>query len=197
MDSRAYEVLQLTGWIPFLDATRENGCMEVVRGGHLAGRVANHTGCWEDTLFLSLDEEEMTNTLGVDMEKDVVCCQVPYGGILLLSNLLPHRSLPNVSNDIRWSVDLRWQRTDKNPGFYDLKPGLEMRRRGEPDLPIDWDTFMSVSRSQAEKRMMVEDAPNCDDARFDTVMQGPWMGQWEITHHNKHTQALKGVPTAS
>ena len=27
----------------------------------------------------------------VDMDKDVVCCEVPYGGMLLINNMIPHR----------------------------------------------------------------------------------------------------------
>ena len=27
-----------------------------------------------------------------------------------------------------------------------------------------------------------------EDPEFDTTIVGPWMGQWEIVHHNKHTE---------
>ena len=27
----------------------------------------------------------------VDMKKDIVLCAVPYGGMLLLNNMIPHR----------------------------------------------------------------------------------------------------------
>ncbi|XP_076463481.1 phytanoyl-CoA dioxygenase domain-containing protein 1-like [Babylonia areolata] len=195
MDNRSYEVLQVTGWIPLLDATRENGCMEVVSGGHLKGKVATHTCCWRDTWYIMLDEEEMTRTLGVDMEKDVKLCQVPYGGILLINNLIPHRSLPNVSNDIRWSLDLRWQRADKDVGFYDVKPGILMRSRDQPDLQIDWETFMSVSRAEREKELTGNEVQKGDESRYNTLIVGPWMKKWEIVHTNRHTDALTNEPT--
>ena len=34
---------------------------------------------------------------------------VPYGSLLLFSNALVHRSLPNLGHQIRWSMDFRWQ----------------------------------------------------------------------------------------
>lgn len=30
-----------------------------------------------------------------------------------------------------------------------------------------------------------------EDPEFDTTIIGPWMGQWEIVHHNKHTIKYK------
>ena len=30
-----------------------------------------------------------------------------------------------------------------------------------------------------------------DDPEFDTTIGGPWMEQWEIVHHNKHTAAFQ------
>ena len=64
LDNRSYEVMQVTAWIPLLDATRENGCMEVAARGHLKGKVASHTCCWRDTWYVMLAEDEMVKTLG-------------------------------------------------------------------------------------------------------------------------------------
>ena len=33
----------------------------------------------------------MKNELEADMEKDVVLCEVPYGGMLLINNCIPHK----------------------------------------------------------------------------------------------------------
>ena len=38
------------------------------------------------------------------------------------------------------------------------------------------------------------DAP---DEEFETTIYGPWMGYWEITHTNRHTEAMiknEGTP---
>ena len=64
MDNRSYAILQVTGWIPLLNATAENGCMEVTVRGHQSGKVAKHTCCWRDTWYIELSEEEMQQSLG-------------------------------------------------------------------------------------------------------------------------------------
>jgi hypothetical protein len=80
----------------------------MVRRGHRSGRVARHTGCWENTWYVQMTEDEMERTLGVNVKEDVVTCPVPKGGLLLFNNLTPHRSLPNRAPAItRWTLDLR------------------------------------------------------------------------------------------
>ncbi len=38
-----------------------------------------------------MDEEDAERELGVDMAADVVTCEVPFGSVLFLNNLIPHR----------------------------------------------------------------------------------------------------------
>ena len=112
--------------------------LQMVRGGHRTGRVATHTGCWEDTWYVMLSEEEIEKTLSVNMKKDVVTCPVPLGGILLFNNLIPHRSLNNrTPNVTRWSLDLRWQRNDQPVGFHGLKEGVQFRS-ADPGFSVDF-----------------------------------------------------------
>ena len=44
--------------------------------------------------------------------------------------------------------------------------------------------FKALNRSQLN-----EHSRNADE-EFETTIYGPWMEYWEITHHNRHTQAL-------
>ena len=48
---------------------------------------------------------------------DPVVVPVKFGSILLLTNLTPHRSIPNVSHQVRWSVDSRYQDASKPTGY--------------------------------------------------------------------------------
>jgi hypothetical protein len=57
-----------------------------------------------------------------------------------------------MSDKIRWSLDLRWQRPDKSVGFYDLKQGVLMRTKDDPNLQIDWDSFDNVDRAVEAKK---------------------------------------------
>lgn len=191
LDEDSYNVLTPTAWIPLVDTNEENGCMQVVRKGHISGKVAKHECCAGPTWYVMLDEKEMEQTLGVNLKEDVVLCPVPYGGMLLINNLIPHQSLPNISNGIRWSLDLRWQNPEKPWGFYGLKEGVLMRSSKNPVTHIDWDSFNALDRNNLQSKAMskVED-------EFDTTISGPWMLRWEITHKNHHTASLKGSQTS-
>ena len=41
--------------------------------------------------YVQMDEEDAAQELGVDMERDVVTCEVPFGSVLFLNNIIPHR----------------------------------------------------------------------------------------------------------
>ena len=116
----AWNVLQVTAWVPLVNATLVNGCMQIVPGGHRCGKVAGHTGCAGNTWYIDLSPDAIKRELGVDV-KDAVTCEVPLGSVLFLNNLVPHRSLENKSTGIRWSLDLRWQKPDQPSGFDGIK----------------------------------------------------------------------------
>lgn len=63
----------------------------------------------------------MVKTLECDIQRDLVTCEVPKGSVLFLNNLIPHRSLNNASDKIRWSFDLRWQRSNEPDGFCEFR----------------------------------------------------------------------------
>ena len=175
-----------TAWIPLIDANVTNGCMQVVKGGHRLGKTATHTCCAGGTWYVDLAEEEIERTLGVNMKTDVVTCEVPLGGMLLLSNCIPHRSLENYSDKIRWSLDLRWQDPGKPSGFEGLKDYILLRTASNPNYKADWKDFATADRNQLQKESL-----GIEGDEFDTTVHGPWMTRWEITHHNRHTEALR------
>ena len=189
LDETCLTTHQATAWIPLLDATKLNGCMQVVKGGHRAGKTATHTCCAGGTWYVDLAEEEMEKTLGVNMKTDVVTCEVPLGGVLFLNNCIPHRSLENFSDKVRWSLDLRWQRPDESNGFHGLKDCILMRSADNPNYVIDWEGFAALDRN---KLQMGFDATEEEKSNaFDTAIHGPWMNRWVITHPNRHTESFK------
>ncbi len=81
----------------------------MLRGGHRSGRTAKHNCCAGGTWYVELPEQEMASTLEIPVnEQTVATCEVPFGSVLFLNNLIPHKSLENYSQNIRWSLDLRW-----------------------------------------------------------------------------------------
>ncbi|GAQ78590.1 hypothetical protein KFL_000150440 [Klebsormidium nitens] len=227
LDKVAWEVHQVTAWIPLVPASERNGCMQVVPGGHRTGRTAKHTCCAGGTWYVELDETDAAQTLGVDLQSAALTCEVPLGGVLFLNNILPHRSLNNLSDGIRWSLDLRWQKWDQPAGFYGLKEVIPMTKSGQPDYKVDWDGWANLSRSalqegilKPETKSLVETVKAIDASHvvepvlkidgvssvmlsvakspdsptstlgdpFDTTIAGPWMDQWPIVFHNRHTE---------
>jgi hypothetical protein len=128
----------------------------------------------------------MEKSLGVNMKTDVVTCEVPMGGILFLNNCIPHRSLENYSDKTRWSLDLRWQRPDKPNGFYDMKDCILMRTPEDSNVSINFEGVAVLNPQELHI-----DFDNVKGDPFDTCIHGPWMNRWEITHHNRHTEAMK------
>lgn len=94
--------LILTCWIPFVDATPENGCLQVVPRVH-RNEVFHHVKAHDG--YLVIDDRRLS-------EAEVVTVPLRRGGVLLLTNRTPHQSLPNLTDSVRWSVDLRYQSAD-------------------------------------------------------------------------------------
>ncbi|XP_014791187.1 uncharacterized protein LOC106884357 isoform X1 [Octopus bimaculoides] len=189
-DPDSYDHMILTAWIPFLNTNARNGGMQMARYGHHTGKIAHHTCSPGDTWYVDLAEEEMQKTLGVDLERDIITCHVPYGGMLLFQNITPHRSLLNISNDVRWSVDLRWQSPKEKWGFYNLQEGILMRSEKQPNLEPDWEKFLSTDRKTEWQKRYSKKDENIDD-EFNTCVSGPWFNRWEIVHHNRHIESFR------
>jgi len=90
----------VTCWIPLVDATVENGCLHVIPGLHEEGVFRHYTGGHGGYLEIPMDEMPASKPLPVEMNQ---------GDVLLLTNLTPHASFENLSDIVRWSIDLRYQ----------------------------------------------------------------------------------------
>lgn len=93
--------LIVTVWMPLVDATPENGCLQVLPRAHRQGVVRHWTN--GPNGYLAIADEDLPPTGGP------VTVPVPMGGALFLSNCTPHCSTPNTSDVVRWSLDLRYQ----------------------------------------------------------------------------------------
>ena len=93
--------LIVTCWIPLVDATVENGCLEVLPRAHRRGVVRHYAN--GPSGYLAIDDPDLPPVAAPR------AVPVPLGGVLLLTNLTPHCSTPNHSGVVRWSLDLRYQ----------------------------------------------------------------------------------------
>ncbi|MBE7466480.1 MAG: phytanoyl-CoA dioxygenase family protein [Planctomycetes bacterium] len=94
----------VTSWLPLVNATAANGCMEVISGVQKTGyleHMAEGGTC--------IKPELMPATKPVRAE-------IPRGGIIFMSRFTPHRSTDNMTDGVRWSLDLRYQPTHQPSG---------------------------------------------------------------------------------
>lgn len=91
------DVNMLTAWVSLTDATTEMGCLMVCPGSHKNG-VAVHCA---------------TNANpGIppqDLGENKMPLETRAGDVILMNKLLKHGSLPNTSDRLRFSLDLRYQ----------------------------------------------------------------------------------------
>ena len=92
--------LVLTVWLPLVDTHADNGCLWVIPRAH-TGQVVRHKPA-AGKAYLEIAEEDLP-------AGPRLCCPVPKGGALLLTNLTPHGSFENQTDIVRWSMDLRYQ----------------------------------------------------------------------------------------
>lgn len=107
----------VTVWVPLVDATPANGCLQVIPGVHRKRRVY-----WSDGFGVS--DEHLP-------EGEAVTLPMRAGDVLLMDKLIPHRSTPNRTDGIRWSLDLRYQRAGTPTGRDDY-PAFIARSRSRP-----------------------------------------------------------------
>ena len=114
---------QITVWVAVTEATVENGCLVSVPGSHREGPKVHCSN-------LALASEPQVP--GKVMEgRRAVPLPVRRGGVVLFHKMNVHRALPNRSDGLRWSMDLRYHPTGQasgRPAF----PGFVARSRSNP-----------------------------------------------------------------
>lgn len=120
--------LIVTVWIPLVDATPERGCMQVVPRRHKGDIVPHHLPEGLHGGLLQIKSNDFS-------DDDVVTTPVAKGGALILTNRTPHRSIENVSDVIRWSMDLRYQSATL-PTNFELPDGELFFHPDDTDAPV-------------------------------------------------------------
>jgi phytanoyl-CoA hydroxylase len=111
----------LTVWIPLTTATAAHGCLTVVPGSH-RGEILTH--CPGGDSGLEIPESVLSRDGAVPLPMEP-------GDILLLHRRTAHASLSNVTDEIRWSLDLRFNPTGQATGR-SAHPEFVARSRSNP-----------------------------------------------------------------
>jgi phytanoyl-CoA hydroxylase len=135
VSEEAEETPMLTVWVPLTDATVANGCMRVIPRSHHEPLLRH---CRETGIAIP---DALLPGEPVDLP-------MPAGAGLLMHRRTIHSSLPNETDGIRWSFDLRFQPPGLPTGreFY---PGFLARSAAHPEQvlrdPVAWrDSWMDA-----------------------------------------------------
>jgi ectoine hydroxylase-related dioxygenase (phytanoyl-CoA dioxygenase family) len=96
----------ITVWIPLVDTNLENGCLHVWPRTHKTRLVSFHAESHTGTAYTEIDLKEQA-------DRNAVCLPMSAGSAILFNDRCIHSSTPNLSNHVRWSVDLRYQPTEQ------------------------------------------------------------------------------------
>ena len=140
----ADETDMLTVWFCLWDATVENGCLEVIPKSHIEG-LRQHCHALSG----------MSRGFGLHIPdrflraEDRVPIPMKRGSVLFFHRLNCHCSLPNKSDNIRWSFDLRYNPTGQPTGR-GVFPGFVARSRSNPEselrAPEEWAALWHETR---------------------------------------------------
>jgi len=124
LEQDAEDTFMVNFWLPLIDATNENGCLEVIPGSQHE-YIDHIPGLGPAGNFKGIADSDLPSA-------SPVCCPVPKGGVLLIQHRTIHRSVPNVSNQVRWSLDLRYSDPSQPTGRKGV-PGFIARSQRSPD----------------------------------------------------------------
>ncbi|MEK6216912.1 MAG: phytanoyl-CoA dioxygenase family protein, partial [Boseongicola sp.] len=113
------------------DATAENGCLQVVPNVN-------------DDILPHCPKRQTAIADGFLDTNHAIPLPVKSGGVLILDPYLPHSSLENQTDTIRWSFDLRYNRTGQPTGRSHF-PEFVARSRARPETELrDWRAWKSA-----------------------------------------------------
>jgi len=156
-DADATEML--TVWFPITRATLENGCLAVVPGSH------------RDELSLHCRSRDALTLNQVCIPESLVSRRsVPLpmepGDVLFMHRKTQHCGLPNRSNEVRWSFDLRYHPIGQPTGRRWF-PGFVARSRSHPETEMT-----DAARWAASWRAARQELAHSSDVAFNRWKQG-------------------------
>ncbi len=119
----------ITAWIPLINVTPESGCLQILPGTKDLGYLEH--------------EAEGGTRIKPHLMPDVtpIDCDMNRGDILFFNSFVPHRGLVNRSDQVRWTMDLRFQKTG-TPTGRPTYPEFILRSESDPtSVQDDYDEW--------------------------------------------------------
>ena len=118
-------------WYPLQRVTEENSCLQVAPRLHGGILFEGHKD--EETGFLGLSHESRKNLEGLSIEME-------RGDVFCFHQKTPHRALPNRSDAVRWSLDVRYEATEHATESGKIK-GLIARSTHDPSTVTPYEEW--------------------------------------------------------
>jgi chlorinating enzyme len=133
--------MELTAWVAFTEATRENGCMKVIPGSHREWRYdetasMKWNGAARDNSFFGYNYNDIKIDKGWDPDQqDVRHLEMRPGQFIIFTARCIHGSNPNTSNRQRMGFAIRTVPTHVRvyggmTGFEEFGHRFELDRHG-------------------------------------------------------------------
>ena len=130
------------------DANEENGCLQVIPGSHRGEELLTHCPGGKKvlgSLHVPESEFEVGKAVPVPLKR---------GDALFMTKYTIHSSLPNNSDRIRFSLDLRYNPIGQSTGRTGF-PGFVARSQSNPDSelhdPVIWNELWTETRDKLAK----------------------------------------------
>lgn len=132
----------LSVWLPLTRADESNGCLQVMPGVVGTGMRPHESRAGLGTVIVDAHLPD-TKPVILPMNK---------GDVLFFHKETPHRSTANRSDTVRWSMDLRYQKTG-TPTGRPFHPAFVARSRENPDSELrdwsEWDRLWAAAEAKA------------------------------------------------
>lgn len=124
----------LTAWVAITDCPEERGCLVCVPGSHLSDGGALSIHCPGKKIA---SENYIPSLLLKDQhgQKRIVKLPAKKGSVVFLNQYTQHAALPNKSDRLRWSFDLRYNPIGQPTGR-DAFPSFVARCRSQPEREL-------------------------------------------------------------
>ncbi|EGC33936.1 hypothetical protein DICPUDRAFT_35909 [Dictyostelium purpureum] len=197
---------QVTVWIALVDITDNIGPLQIIKNSnnnnsttrelltHKLERIVNKE--YKDSWYLQIEQDEIMDKLGFNSEKElndqiVTCSPLPKGSIVIFTNKTIHRSLPNLSksNEIRWTMDIRFQKSSDPSGFSPIdlespeksnEEKMNLRSSSKEIIPINYNIWSPTNNQ--EILMSLNNSNQTTDGEknlSDYSIDGPWFNRWK------------------